>query len=101
MGRHEELLQEGPRMAPEPETAEERTRRLSGRAVGGGLLGGGAVAAKVGAAGALGGLGKVFVWLIAWHGLLDAGRLFGWLGILVAVGAIAAYLVVRGRRRSS
>jgi hypothetical protein len=95
MAEHDDLLSQGPREAPEPETAEQRTARRGRRAVGGGILGGGAAAAKLGA---IGGLGKVFIWLIAWHGIVDAGHVFGWLGVLLAVAALATFLVLRHRR---
>ncbi|MGZ4463271.1 MAG: hypothetical protein ACXVZP_10555 [Gaiellaceae bacterium] len=95
MAGHDDLLSQGPREAPEPETAEERSARRGRRAVGGGILGGGAAAAKLGA---IGGLGKVFFWLIAWRGVIDAAHVFGWLGVLLAVGALATYLVLRHRR---
>jgi hypothetical protein len=95
MAEHDELLAQGPREAPEPETAEERTARRGPRAVGGGILGGGAAAAKLGA---IAGLGKVFIWLFAWDGIVDAGRIFGWLGIVVVVAALVMFLVVRHRR---
>jgi hypothetical protein len=98
MAGHDDLLAQGPREAPEPETAEERTARRGRRAVGGGILGGGAAAAKLGA---IAGLGKVFIWLFAWDGIVDAGRIFGWLGILVVVAAVAAFLVVRHRRMTT
>ena len=70
MAEHEDLLSQGPREAPEPLTAEERTSRNGRRAIGGGVLGGGAAAAKLGA---IAGLGKVFIWFFAWDGIVDAG----------------------------
>jgi len=95
MAEHDDLLAQGPREAPEPETAEERTARRGRRAAGGGLLGGGVAAAKLGA---IGGLGKALIWIFAWHGVVDAGHVFGWIGIIVAVGALATYLALRHRR---
>jgi hypothetical protein len=95
MAEHDDLLAQGPRVAPEPETAEERTAKRGRRVMGGGVLGGGAAVAKLGA---IGGLGKVFIWLFAWDGVVDAGRLFGWLGILAVVAALAVYLVLHRRR---
>jgi hypothetical protein len=97
VAEHEDLLAQGPREAPEPETAEERTTRRNRRAVGGGILGGGAAAAKLGA---VAGFGKVFIWLFAWDGIVDAGRIFGWLGVLVVAAALIGFFVLRRRRMS-
>src|SRR5437016_8654321 len=66
MSRHDDLLNQGPRQAPEPETAEEKSSKLGLKTAGGAVAGGGAVAAK---AGALGGFGKVFLWLFVWNGV--------------------------------
>jgi hypothetical protein len=98
MAEHDDLLARGPRMAPEPETAEERTANRGRRAVGGGIIGGGAAAAKLGA---IGGLGKLFIWLFAWDGIVDAGRLFGWLGVLAVISALTAFLVLRRRKEAA
>jgi hypothetical protein len=98
MPEHDDLLAQGPHEAPEPETAEERTAKRGRRAVGGGILGGGAAAAKLGA---IGGLGKVFVWLFAWNGIVDAGHVFGWLGILVVVAALGIYFALRARKQAA
>jgi hypothetical protein len=96
MAKHADLLDQGPREAPEPETAEERSRRMGLKSAGGVVAGGGAVAAK---AGALGGLGKAFVWLFAWNGVSSAFRIGGWVGIAVLVAIVATVLVVRHNRR--
>jgi len=96
MARHDDLLEEGAREAPEPETAEERSRRLGLKGAGGGVVAGGAVAAKVGA---LGGLGKVLLWLVAWHAAVNAWRIGGWVGIVLAVAAVTTYFVLRARSR--
>ena len=98
MGDHDDLLAQGPREAPEPETAEQRTHRLSGRAVGGGILGGGAAAAKLGLVG--GGLGKALLWMVAWNGAFDSAHAFGWIGLVLFVGILLTFLVLRGSRRS-
>jgi hypothetical protein len=97
MAAHDELLAQGPHEAPEPETAEERTAHRGRRAMGGGILGGGAAAAKLGA---VAGLGKVFIWLFAWDGIVDAGRLFGWLGVLAVIAALATFVTLRRRKRA-
>jgi hypothetical protein len=93
MAKSDDLLQQGPREAPEPETAEQRTKRAGWGAAGGGVLAGGAVAAK------LGGLSKLFLWLFAFHAF-NVWRLGGWIAILLVLGAIAAFLLVRARREA-
>ena len=84
----DELLKQGPREAPEPETAEERSRRTGlTKMAGGGVAAGGIGLAKAGV------LGKVFIWLFVWNGVGTALRIGGWIGILliasIAGGAIA------------
>ena len=98
MAKHDDLLDQGPREAPEPETAEERSHRLGMRTTAGGIVAGGAIAAKVGA---LGGLGKAFIWLFAWNGVRDAWRLGGWIAIALLAAAVTVYLVLRSRRHQS
>ena len=88
----EELLKQGPREAPEPETAEERSRRTGlTKAAGGGVAAGGIGLAKAGL------LGKFFLWFLVWHGAVTAGRLFGWIGLLLAVALFAGFYVHRRR----
>jgi hypothetical protein len=91
----EDLLKQGPREAPEPETAEERSKRMGLKSAGGVVAGGGAVAAKVGA---LGGIGKVFLWLFLWNGVSTGFRIGGWIGIVLVLGIVATVLVLRSRR---
>ena len=91
MAKHDDLMREGAREAPEPETAEQRTKRVGWGAAGGGLLGGAAVAAK------LGGLSKLFIWLFAFHAF-NLWRLGSWIGLAVALVAIATFVFVRSRR---
>jgi hypothetical protein len=98
MAKHDELLEQGPHEAPEPETAEERSHRLGMKTAAGGVVGGGAVLAK---AGALGGFGKVFLWLFAWNGVHRAWRVGGGVAIAVLAAAVTAYLVLRSRREQS
>jgi 3-mercaptopyruvate sulfurtransferase SseA len=95
MADHDELLDQGPREAPEPETAEERSRRLGMKSAGGVVVGGGIAAAK------FGGLAKVFLWLFAWNGVRDAWRLGGWIAIALLAAAVTVYLVLRSRREQS
>jgi hypothetical protein len=88
---HDKLLDEGPRMAPEPETAEEHSRRRGMGTVAGGIVGGGAVLAKLGVA------GKLFFWFFAWHGAFDLWRLGGWVAVAVLAAGVAVALVWRAR----
>ena len=92
MSKHDDLLQQGPREAPEPETVEQQSRKRGLKAAGGGVAAGGLALAKVGV------LGKVFLWLIAWHAAANIARIGGWIGIAVVAAAITAYLVLRSRR---
>ena len=87
MAEHQELLHQEPRTAPEPETAEQRTRRLGKRGLAGGVVAGGATAAK------FGGL-KVVLWLLAWNGAVDLLHLGLW-GAVVIVAAILAVQLAR------
>jgi hypothetical protein len=91
MAKHDDLLDQGPREAPEPETAEERSHRLGMKSAGGAVVGGGAVAAK---AGILGGIGKFFIWAAVWNGLLHGG----WIALLVALAAVAVWFVHHRRQ---
>jgi hypothetical protein len=90
---HDELLQQGPRQAPEPETAEQRSKRLAGRGLAGGAIATAAAAAK------FGGFAKFVVFLFAWHGAVDVWRLAGWLGVALVFAAATVFLVVARRRK--
>ena len=91
MPRHDDLLNEGPRQAPEPETAEEKSKKLGLKTAGGAVAGGGAIAAK---AGAIGGLGKFFLWAAVWNGLVHGG----WIALVVIVVGLATAFFIRRRR---
>jgi hypothetical protein len=93
MAEHDDLLQQGPREAPQPETAEQRTKRVGWGTAGGGILGGGIVAAK------FGGLAKVFVWLFAFHAF-NVWRLGGWIGLGLVLTAVAVFFVIHSRREA-
>ena len=84
MSDHDDLLNQGPREAPEPETAEQRSKRNGLKAAGGVGLAGGIGLLKAGL------LGKIFFWLILWHGVGTAARIGGWVGILLLVGIVVA-----------
>jgi hypothetical protein len=88
MAKHDELLEKGPHEAPEPETAEQRSKRVGWGSAGGAVAAGGIAAAK------LGGFGKLVLWLIVWHGLSTGWRLAGWVGLAVAVASIGALVFV-------
>ena len=94
MAKHDDLLEQGPREAPEPETAEQRSKRTGLKSAGGVVAGGGAVAAK---AGALGGLGKFFLWAALWNGLLHGG----WIALAVVLLVLLTVFVVRQRRKAA
>ena len=91
MPEHEKLLQQGPREAPEPETAEERSRRTGLKTAGTGVAAGGIGLAKVGV------LGKIFIWFFLWHGAVTAARIGGWIGVLLVAALAAGVLLYRRR----
>ena len=95
MAIHDDLLNQGPREAPEPETVEEQSKKRGLKTAGGGVAAGGIALAKVGV------LGKVFLWFFAWHGLVDAWRLGGWIALAVVAAAITMFFVLRSRRTTS
>jgi hypothetical protein len=94
MADHDELLEQGPHEAPEPETAEERSKRLGWGTAGGAVAAGGVAAAKLGA------FTKVILWLVAWHGAVNLWRVGGWIGIVLVVLAVATFFVLRARREA-
>ena len=94
MAKHDELLEQGPREAPEPETAEERSKRLTAGKAAGGIAALGVGLAKLGV------LGKFLLWIIAWHGIVDLWRLGGVLAVLAVAVGIAALYVIHARRSS-
>ncbi len=95
MAKHDDLLDQGPRQAPEPETAEQRSKRVGwGKAGGGGILGGGIAAAK------FGGLWKLLIWLFAFRALSNGWRVGGWVGLALVLLAIGAFVLVRARRHA-
>ncbi|HLX32459.1 MAG TPA: hypothetical protein VKR79_06790 [Gaiellaceae bacterium] len=96
MAKHDDLLEQGPREAPEPETAEEKSRKLGLKTAGGAVAGGGAVVAK---AGGIGLFGKFFLWLFIWNGVSTAGRIGGWIGVALVVTLVAGAIELYRRRR--
>jgi hypothetical protein len=94
MAKHDDLLEQGPREAPEPETAEEQSKKRGLKTAGGGVAAGGIALAKIGV------LGKIFIWFFAWRGIADAWRLGGWIAVALIAAAIAVVLVVRSRRHA-
>jgi hypothetical protein len=91
MAEHDDLLRQGARTAPEPETAEQRSKRLGWGAAAGGVAAAGAVAAKLGV------LTKVALWLFAFHAV-NIWRVGGWIALAAIATAVAVYLVLRSRR---
>jgi hypothetical protein len=93
MAERDELLGQGPREAPEPETAEQRSKRLGWGTAAGGAAAGGAAVAKLGFL-------KVFLWIVAWHGLVSLWRIGGLIAVVAALAAVAIFLVLRSRREA-
>jgi hypothetical protein len=89
---HEEMLEQGARQAPEPETAEQRSSRLGWKSGAGVAAGGGAAALK------LGGLTKLLLWLFVWNGVVNGWRIGTWIGLAIVLGVIALMLALRARR---
>ena len=90
----EDLLKQGPREAPEPLTAEERTSRKGLKTAGGGIAAGGIGLAKAGI------LGKFFIYLFLWNGVKTAYLLGGWIAIALVAASIVAYVVYRNREHA-
>jgi len=90
----DDLLKQGPREAPEPETAEQRSRRLGMKGAGGGVAAGGIGLAKAGL------LGKFFIYLFLWNGVRTLWLVGGWIAILIVAAAIVAYVVYRNREQA-
>jgi len=94
MARHDELLEQGPHEAPEPETAEQRSKRLGvGTAAGGAAVAGGALAKL--------GFLKIFLWIFAWHGFISLWQVGGWIALVALAAVATVYLVIRSRREAS
>ena len=92
MAQHDDLLNQGPREAPEPETAEERGKKLGLKSAGGGVAAGGIGLAKAGV------LGKFFLWLFVWNGVSSAARIGGWIGIALIAALVIGVVVWRKTR---
>ena len=65
------------------------------KSAGGVVVGGGIAAAKIG------GLGKFFLWLFAWHGVNSAWRFGGWIALALIAAAVTLYFVIRSRRQNA
>jgi hypothetical protein len=91
----DDLLKQGPREAPEPETAEERSNRKGMKTAGGGIAAGGIGLAKAGF------LGKFLIYLFLWNGVRTAWLLGGWLAIALVAAAVIGYIVYRNRERTA
>jgi hypothetical protein len=90
----EELLKQGPREAPEPETAEERSNRMGMKTAGGGIAAGGIGLAKAGF------LGKFFIYLFLWNGIRATYLIGGWIAIALIAAAVVAYIAYRNREHA-
>jgi hypothetical protein len=90
----DDLLKQGPREAPEPETAEQRSKRMGMKTAGGGVAAGGIGLAKAGF------LGKFFIYLFLWNGVRTLWLVGGWIAILLVAAAIGAYVVYRNREQA-
>ena len=90
---NEDLLKQGPREAPEPETAEERSKRMGMKTAGGGIAAGGIGLAKAGF------LGKFLIYLFLWNGIRSAYLIGGWIAIAIVAAAVIAYIVYRNREQ--
>jgi hypothetical protein len=87
---NDELLEQGPREAPEPETAEQRSHRTGlTKTAGGGLAAGGIGLAKAGL------LGKFFLWFLIWHGAITAARLGGTIALVLVLVLLGAFWLYR------
>jgi len=94
MAKHDDLLNQGPREAPEPETAEQKSQKLGLKTAGGGVAAGGIGLAKAGL------LGKFFIYLFLWNGVRTLWLVGGWIAILIVAAAIVAYVVYRNREQA-
>jgi hypothetical protein len=94
MSKHDDLLQQGPQEAPEPETAEQRTKRVGLGTAAGGLAAAGVALAK------LGFLAKFLLYIFAWHGVASLWRIGGWVAIVALAGVATTYLVIRSRKEA-
>jgi len=92
---NEDLLKQGPREAPEPETAEERSKRMGMKTAGGGIAAGGIGLAKAGL------FTKFFLYLFLWNGVRTAYLLGGWIAIALVAAAVIGYIVYRNRERAA
>jgi hypothetical protein len=90
----DDLLKQGPREAPEPETAEERSNRMGMKTAGGGIAAGGIGLAKAGF------LGKFLIYLFLWNGVRSAWLIGGWIGIALVAAAVIGYIVYRNREHA-
>jgi hypothetical protein len=92
MSDHDDLLKQGPREAPEPETAEQRSKRTGLKTAGGGVAAGGIGLAKAGF------LSKFLIYLFLWNGVRTAWLVGGWVAILIVAALIGGYVLYRRRQ---
>ena len=90
----EPLYTDQPREAPEPETAEQRSKRMGMKTAGGGLAAGGIGLAKAGF------LGKFLIYLFLWNGIRATYLIGGWIAIALIAAAVVAYIAYRNREHA-
>ncbi|HVH51991.1 MAG TPA: hypothetical protein VM690_07585 [Gaiellaceae bacterium] len=93
MSKHDDLLNQGPREAPEPETAEQKSQKLGLKTAGGGVAAGGIGLAKAGI------LSKFLLWIFVWNGVSTGLRIGGWIGIAIIAAVVGGFIWYRRRHQ--
>ena len=85
MSSHDDLLEQGPRVAPDAQTATQRSRRNPILTAVGVVVAGAVILLKLI-------LGKLIFIAVVWAGIVWAAHIGGWLGILLIVAIVVAAL---------